>query len=185
MIKTTVQRRHTMTETTNWKVGELAKQTGLSVRTLHYYDQIGLLVPSRNKGNGHRLYTGTDIVKLQQIVALKHLGFALGEIKEFLRSTDYSPGRVIEMHIGQLREYIKSQQSLCRRLEKIAASLQSQKEVAPEQFIEIIEAVKSSEKYSLAGEQDDSRKHGEKMPKQAKSRKSSREWQDTQSYAME
>ena len=173
-----------MAEQTNWKVGELAKQTGLSVRTLHYYDQIGLLVPSRNKGNGHRLYTGTDIVKLQQIVALKHLGFALDEIKEFLQSTGYSPGRVISMHIGQLREHIKSQQNLCRRLEKIADSLQSQKEVTAEQFIEIIEAVKSSEKYPLAREQDDSRKRREKTTKKAKSRNSGREWQDVQSYAM-
>lgn len=172
-----------MKEKTNWKVGGLAKQTGLSVRTLHYYDQIGLLVPSRNKGNGHRLYTGTDIVKLQQIVALKHLGFALEEIKEFLQSADYSPGRVIEMHINQLREHIKSQQNLCRRLEKIAASLQSQKEVAAEQFIEIIEAVKSSEKYPLAREQDDGRKRGEKTQKQAKRRKTCREWQDAQIFA--
>lgn len=174
-----------MTEKTNWEVGELAKQAGLSVRTLHYYDQIGLLVPSRNKGNGHRLYTGTDIVKLQQIIALKHLGYALEEIKEFLQRADYSPGRVIEMHMRQMREHIKSQQNLCRRLEKIAANLQSQKEVAPEQFIEIIEAVKSSEKYPLAREKGDDSKRGGKTPKQTKNRKTSREWQDVQSYAME
>lgn len=177
-----------MTEKTSWKVGELAKQTGLSVRTLHYYDQIGLLVPSRNKSNGHRLYTGTDIVRLQQIIALKHLGFSLDDIKEFLQSTDYSPGRVISLHIGQLREHIKYQQNLCRRLEKIAESLQSQKEVTTEQFIEIIEAVKSTEKYLLAREQENkenSCKGRGEIPEQAKNRQSEKEWRNMESYVVE
>lgn len=174
-----------MTEKISWKVGELAKQTGLSVRTLHYYDQIGLLVPSRNKGNGHRLYTETDIVRLQQIVALKHLGFSLDEIKEFLQSTDYSPGRVINLHIGQLREHIKSQQNLCRQLEKIAESLQSQKEVTTEQFIGIIEAVKNAEKYPLAREQENGRKRRGEISKQAKNRQTEQEWHNLQSYAVE
>lgn len=152
-----------MTEKTSWRVGELAKQTGLSVRTLHYYDQIGLLVPSRNKGNGHRLYTGTDIVRLQQIIALKHLGYSLYDIKEFLQGTDYSPGRVINLHINQLREHIKNQQNLCRRLEIISENLQSQKKVTAEQFIEIIAAVKSAEKYPLSREQENSRKRREEI----------------------
>ncbi|MDD4335385.1 MAG: MerR family transcriptional regulator [Desulfotomaculaceae bacterium] len=174
-----------MSEKTNWKVGELAKQTGLSVRTLHYYDQIGLLVPSRNKGNGHRLYTETNIVRLQQIVALKQLGFPLDEIKGFLQSTDYSPGRVINLHIGQLREHIKSQQNLCRQLEIIAESLQSQNEVTAEQFIEIIEAVKSTEKCPLAREQENIRKHREERPGQETNRQTEQEWHNLQSYAVE
>lgn len=168
---------------TNWKVGELAKQTGLSVRALHYYDQIGLLVPSRNKGNGHRLYTGTDIVRLQQIVALKHLGFSLDEIKEFLQSAGYSPGSVINLHISQLREHIKKQQTLCRQLEKIAESLQSQKEVTPEQFIEIIEAIKSSEKYPLSRELDNA-KSREKINAVPNGRQTNKVWEDQHSYAM-
>lgn len=66
---------------TAWKVGELAKRTGLSMRTLHYYDEIGLLSPSRRTEADHRLYAAHDIVRLQQIKSLRHLGFGLEEIR--------------------------------------------------------------------------------------------------------
>ncbi len=174
-----------MTEKTSWKVGELAKETGLSVRTLHYYDQIGLLVPSRNKGNGHRFYTGTDVVRLQQIVALKHLGFSLDDIKGFLQDKEYSPGQVINLHISQLGEFIESQQSLRRSLERIAENLQSQKEVTAEQFIEIIAAVKNAEKYPLAREQENVRKHRGEFPGHAKKQRIGLDWQGLQNYAAE
>jgi MerR family transcriptional regulator, thiopeptide resistance regulator len=49
------------------KVGDLAKQTGVSVRTLHYYDEIGLLSPSHRTDTGYRLYDKADIMRLQQI----------------------------------------------------------------------------------------------------------------------
>ena len=53
------------------KVGELARQTGLSVRTLHYYDEIGLLSPSYRTETGYRLYAAVDIARLQQIKSLR------------------------------------------------------------------------------------------------------------------
>ena len=64
-----------------WRVGELARRTGLSVRTLHYYDEIGLLLPSRRTDGGHRLYTAGDVLRLQRIRSLQHLGFTLREIR--------------------------------------------------------------------------------------------------------
>ena len=57
------------------KVGQLAKQICLSVRTLHHYDKIGLLKPMLRQSNGYRLYSEEDLVKLQQIIALKFFGF--------------------------------------------------------------------------------------------------------------
>lgn len=57
-----------------WKVGELAARTGLTVRTLHHYDAIGLLAPSDRTGSahgsGHRLYTSADVTRLHQIICL-------------------------------------------------------------------------------------------------------------------
>ncbi len=67
-----------------WKVGELAKQTGLTVRTLHHYDEIGLLKPSRRTRSGHRLYGEADVQRLYRILALRRLGFALSEIETVL-----------------------------------------------------------------------------------------------------
>ena len=59
------------------KVGDLARRTGLTVRTLHHYDLIGLLKPSLHTESGHRLYTGRDVGRLQQVLSrLRPLGFS-------------------------------------------------------------------------------------------------------------
>jgi len=70
------------------RVGELAKKMGITVRTLQYYDQEGLLSPSSESEGGFRLYTDKDMVKLIQIQTMKQLGFTLSEIKKRLVSLD-------------------------------------------------------------------------------------------------
>src|SRR4051794_37158323 len=74
----------------SWKIGELANETGLTVRTLHHYDQIGLLKPSAETEGGHRLYSTADVEQLQKIVTLKQLGFSLERIKEAIASSEFS-----------------------------------------------------------------------------------------------
>lgn len=59
-----------------FKVGELARATGLSVRALRHYDELGLLVPSERTGGGHRLYGEDDVHRLYRIVALRSLGLS-------------------------------------------------------------------------------------------------------------
>lgn len=66
------------------KVGELARRTRLTIRTLHHYDEIGLLRPSLYTGSGHRLYTAGDVARLQQVVSLRQLGFSLEAWQELL-----------------------------------------------------------------------------------------------------
>ena len=61
--------------------GEAARKMHITVRTLQYYDREGLLSPSAVSEGGRRLYTDRDILKLHQILSLKHLGFSLGDIK--------------------------------------------------------------------------------------------------------
>lgn len=63
-----------------YKTGEFAKMTNLSMRTIRYYDKIGLLKPSKIADNGYRLYSEKDFVKLQKILSLKYLGFSLDDI---------------------------------------------------------------------------------------------------------
>jgi DNA-binding transcriptional MerR regulator len=67
-----------------WSVGELAAQTGLTVRTLHHYDEIGLARPSRRTAAGHRRYTAADVRRLHRVVALRGFGFPLPEIAALL-----------------------------------------------------------------------------------------------------
>ena len=69
-------------------VGEVAKKMNVTVRTLQHYDKEGLLSPSAVSDGGRRLYTDKDIVKLHQILSLKHLGFSLDDIRDRLISLD-------------------------------------------------------------------------------------------------
>lgn len=129
------------------KVGELAKQTGVSVRTLHYYDEIGLLKPSSHTEAGYRLYTAGDIARLQQIKSLQQLGFSLEEIRECLDRPDFSPYRVIQLHMERLREQMELAHRLYNRLEAIANGLQKAETVSVEEFIDTIEVMQMFEKY--------------------------------------
>ena len=98
-----------------WKVGELARRTGLSVRTLHHYDAIGLLSPSHRTEAGHRLYAADDAVRLQQILSLRQLGFSLEEVCACLDRPEFSPRRVVRMHLDHLRRRIEAERRLLRK----------------------------------------------------------------------
>ncbi|HIK16624.1 MAG TPA: MerR family transcriptional regulator [Leptolyngbyaceae cyanobacterium M33_DOE_097] len=129
------------------KVGDLAKQTGVSVRTLHYYDEIGLLSPSHRTEAGYRLYGREDIIRLQQIVSLRQIGFSLEEIRECLEQRNFSFDRVIQLHTARLREQIELSQKLLNRLEAIAQAVSSMQAVSVEAIIQTIEAMNMLEKY--------------------------------------
>ena len=129
------------------KVGELARRTGLTVRTLHHYDEIGLLSPSHRTESGHRLYTAEDVARLQQIVSLRQLGFSLEEVRDCLGRADFSPREVIRLHVARLREQIALQERLCERLEGIGRLLEVAEAVSAEDFLRTIEGVSMVEKY--------------------------------------
>jgi DNA-binding transcriptional MerR regulator len=137
-----------------WKVGELARRTGLTVRALHHYDEIGLLSPSHRTGAGHRLYSVDDLARLQQILSLRQLGFSLEEIRNCLGRPEFSPQRVLELHLSRLREQIDTQQRLCRRLEGLARGLNSAEGVSAEEFFQTMEMMIMYEKYFTPEQQD-------------------------------
>jgi len=127
-----------------WKIGELAKRTGVSVRTLHHYDEIGLLSPSHRTGSGHRLYGREEVVRLQQILSLRQMGLSLGDVAGMLANRRTDTQKIIEQHIARLRQQIAAQQDLCARLEAIAARYES---ATAEEFIQAIEVMTMFEKY--------------------------------------
>jgi DNA-binding transcriptional MerR regulator len=71
-----------------YPVGKVAGLTGVTVRTLHHYDEIGLLSPGRRTGAGHRCYSEADLDRLQQILGYRELGFSLEEIATILADPD-------------------------------------------------------------------------------------------------
>lgn len=129
------------------KVGELARRTGLTIRTLHHYDEIGLLKPSLHTDSGHRLYTASDIGRLQQVLSLRQLGFSLDEVRDCLDRPDFSPLEVIRLHVARLREQIEIQRGLCERLEALAGQFQSSAEVSADDFLRTIEVMNMIESY--------------------------------------
>ena len=84
-------------------VQEVSRQTGVSVRTLHYYDQIGLLPPRQVTEAGYRLYDEASLERLQHILLYKELQFPLKDIKTILDSPDFDRNRALEQQIELLR----------------------------------------------------------------------------------
>jgi DNA-binding transcriptional MerR regulator len=135
-------------------VGQLARRTGISVRTLHYYDEIGLLSPSLRSEAGYRLYTAGDIARLQQIRSLQGLGLALQEVRACLDRPDSSLLRTIELQISRLTEQIALQQRLRDRLRGIATRLRSAEEVSIEDLMQTMEVMQSMDKYYTPEQQE-------------------------------
>lgn len=84
------------------KINEVAKLTGITVRTLHYYDEIGLLKPSQITEAGYRLYDGNTLAVLQQILFFKELDFPLNEIKDIMTSPIFDKTEALKNHKGLL-----------------------------------------------------------------------------------
>src|SRR4051794_40129223 len=143
------------------KVGELARRTGLTIRTLHHYDEIGLLKPSLHTEAGHRLYTTGDVARLQQVLSLRQLGFGLEEIRDCLQRSGFSPLGVIGLHVARLREQIELQRQLCERLEGLAAHFRAAGEVSAEDFLQTIEEMNMIENYYTPEQLEQLRKRRE------------------------
>ncbi|OJW22056.1 MAG: hypothetical protein BGO49_14885 [Planctomycetales bacterium 71-10] len=134
-----------------WKVGDLAGRCGLTVRTLHHYDETGLLRPSGRTGSahgsGHRLYGPADVARLQQILSLKALGFSLGQIREALSREDYDPRRVVRLHLERVRGQFAELKSLEARLAGLSDALDRSETVSADDFLATIEGMTMFEKY--------------------------------------
>jgi phosphoribosylaminoimidazole-succinocarboxamide synthase len=112
-----------MSVTKTWAVGELAEQAGVSVRTLHHYDEIGLLTPTRSAA-GHRRYTESDLARLTQIVALRSVGLSLGEIERCLDSGE-ALAATLTRQLHDLDERVAQTTALRDRLATIVTRLNS------------------------------------------------------------
>ena len=126
------------------KIGDLASRSGVSIRTLHHYDEIGLLSPSHRTESGHRLYGREEVVRLQQILSLRQMGFSLDAIRDLLDRRGIEPRRVLELHIARLRESVETQQQLIARLESLAVACET---ADVNQFLETMEMMTMFEKY--------------------------------------
>jgi DNA-binding transcriptional MerR regulator len=98
-----------------WRIGEVATATGLTVRALRHYDQIGLVVPSGRTSGGHRLYTNPDLAVLYQVTALRQLGLSLDQVAALLAG-DTDVARVIEEQLAHVDRQIRMARRLRQQL---------------------------------------------------------------------
>ena len=129
------------------KVGELAKRTGLTVRTLHHYDEIGLLRPGGRTRSGHRIYGEAEVLRLQQIASLRHLGLSLEEIGDCLDRPEYTLDRVLEMQSDRIREEIVRRTQLRDLIDALRDRLRSPGGVSIDEVTRTIQVTMSYEKY--------------------------------------
>src|SRR5215217_7033464 len=129
------------------RIGEVARASGLTVRTLHHYDEIGLLVPSARSEAGYRLYSDADVRRLYRILALREMGFPLEEIAATLVREGEDPRPAVRRHLARIDEQLRLAGQLRTRLTRILDVLDRSDEPSGDQFIEAIEVMTRMERY--------------------------------------
>lgn len=106
-----------------YTVNQLAKMAGVSVRTLHHYDHIGLLRPSSRTAAGYRLYERQDLLRLQQILFFKEMDVPLDDIRRILDDPGFDQVRALRQHRTQLESQVTRLTRLLHTLDKTLSSL--------------------------------------------------------------
>jgi MerR family transcriptional regulator, thiopeptide resistance regulator len=126
-----------MDEPMSHTVGTVARMSGVTVRTLHHYDEVGLLHPSGRSENGYRRYADADLERLQRILFYRELGFGLDDIRNVMTDDDADA-------IGHLRRQHAMLRDRIGRLERMAASVEKAMEahtmgisLTPEERLEV------------------------------------------------
>ena len=132
---------------TAYTVGALAKASGLTVRTLHHWDAIGLLAPAERAGNGYRRYGPAHVARLYRILALRRLGLSLEAIASVLEREGPELEAAVRAHLARVEEQLSATSALRDRLVRILDALGSDAGPSPRQLIETIEVMTMYEQY--------------------------------------
>ena len=124
-----------------WRVGELAEATGVTIRALHHYDKLGLLVPSRRTTAGHRLYAERDVRRLYRVLALRALGFPLSEIARLLDDDAPDLTATVRRHLQRVARELEQSERLHIRLVEMLSALEQALQPTIDEFIDAMEAM--------------------------------------------
>jgi DNA-binding transcriptional MerR regulator len=124
-----------------WRVGELARATGVTVRALRHYDRLGLLTPSSRTAGGHRCYTGADVRRLHVILALRGFGLSLAEIGHTLDDVAGDPREILRRQRDAADERIRRALILRSRVTALLSTLDRLTEPSVSEFVNLIEGM--------------------------------------------
>jgi DNA-binding transcriptional MerR regulator len=131
-----------------FRIGDFSRLARVTIKTLHHYDEAGLLQPSHvDPQTGYRYYAATQLERLQRILLLKDLGFALDEIRKVLAADSQALSQTLEVRRAELARSIALDQSRLRRLEALQLSLSSGATAEPP--IVVLRATPEIEVYSI------------------------------------
>jgi DNA-binding transcriptional MerR regulator len=144
-------------------VGALAKRAGLTVRTLHHYDEIGLLSPSGRSEAGYRLYSDADIQRLERIVLLRGLDVALDDIGAVLDSTPETLVELLERHALAVRARADDALRVHTRVTEAIAQLHGHQQHTIDDAMAVIGAAVMFERYFDDEQRRTLRERGEEL----------------------
>ena len=119
-----------------YTVKKLAGMSGVSVRTLHFYDEVGLLKPAYLGANGYRFYEEPQLLMLQQILFYRELGFELKQIKRILSRPDFDKVAALESHRKVLRKNLAHTRKLIQTIDKTIEHLKGTKKMKSQEMFE-------------------------------------------------
>jgi len=128
-------------------VGALAKASGLTIRTLHHWDALGLLMPAERTSAGYRRYGPGEVARLYRILALRRLGLSLEEIAGVLDREGPDLAGAVRAHLARVEEELAVQERLRDRLVRIRDALDADAEPSLDQLIDTIEVMTMRERY--------------------------------------
>ncbi|MEU9638843.1 MerR family transcriptional regulator [Streptomyces tendae] len=129
------------------RIGALARETGLSIRTLRYYDRLGLLTPSARTEGGHRCYDAGDVRRLHRVLALRSFGLPLARIRAVLDTEpDHDPAELIRRQLGVVEERLRQTAELRIRLLGVLGALDATADSSTEALLDVIEEMTAVER---------------------------------------
>jgi DNA-binding transcriptional MerR regulator len=144
-----------------WKVGELARQTGVTVRALHHFEDQGLLAPSARTDSGYRLYSPDDVRRLYRVLALRHLGIPLQGIARMLEG-DRDLAQLLQQQLEEVDRQLELNRTLRWKLTVLISSLGAGG-IPTEQFIDTMEAITKMNTYFTPDQQTDLARRAEAL----------------------
>ncbi|MBL7555328.1 MAG: MerR family transcriptional regulator [Bdellovibrionaceae bacterium] len=145
------------------KIGELAESTGLSIRALHHYDEMGLLKPSCRSESGHRYYSKNDIIRLHKIISLKQLSLPLEKIGKIIGDSTIEIQEALDRQLEVLEKEIEQRLVIARRLRVSSDYIRLMENAELPDLVKVIKDLVTNESYFTKEQWDYFEKRGKEL----------------------
>ena len=161
-----------------YSVGQVAALAGVSIRTLHHYDEVGLLRPGCRTANGYRQYDDADVGRLRDVLSYRELGFSLEQVRSILDDPQADPASHLRDQHRLVRERITRLERVLAHLEKMMEARQMGINLTPEEQLEVFGEGWPGEDYAAEAQQRWGDTDAWRQSQQRTSRMTKQDWLD-------